>query len=179
MEYYDYNGYYLYMSDQDSFIDGEVENYTNELSENELLEISGFDGDMETIENSISELSDELDSLDSEEDSDRIEEIEDEISSLESSKDDLIERAKERVSDNVRSDWEYCLSDGPVNCLVNDKGWFSNARQLYNSGLVDLDRDGLLSNVTENAEYDVIGPYGYNESQDDDGNYWYIYRIDY
>jgi hypothetical protein len=179
MEYYDYEGHYLYMLDQDSFIDGEVENYTNELSEYELLEISGFDGDMETIENELSGLRDELDSLDSQEDSERIDEIEDEISTLEFSKDDLIERAKERLSDNVRKDWEYCLSDGAVNCLVNDKGWFSNARQLYNSGLVDLDRVGLLSNITDNAEYDVIGSYGYNESQDDDGNHWYIYKIDY
>jgi hypothetical protein len=63
--------------------------------------------------------------------------------------------------------------------LVNDKGWFRNARELYESGLVDLDRYALLENVVENAEYDVIGSYGYDESQDDDDYYWYIYRIDY
>ena len=124
-------------------------------------------------------LRDELDSLDSEEDSERIDEIEDEISTLEFSKDDLIERAKEMVSRFHRGDWESCLSDGPVNCLVNEKGWFRNTRELYNSGLVDLDRYALLENVVENAEYDVIGSYGYDESKDDDDYYWYIYRIDY
>jgi hypothetical protein len=179
MSYHDYEGYYLSMNDQDSFIDGEVEDYTDGLSENELLEISGFNGDMETIEDELRGLRDELDSLDSEEDSERIDEIEDEISTLEFSKDDLIERAKERVSRFHRGDWESCLSDGPVNCLVNDKGWFRNARELYESGLVDLDRYALLENVVENAEYDVIGSYGYDESQDDDDYYWYIYRIDY
>jgi hypothetical protein len=179
MAYYDYEGYYLSMNDQDSFIDGEVENYTNELSENELLEISGLDGNMETIEDELRGLRDELDSLDSEEDSERIDEIEDEISTLEFSKDDLIERAKERVSNSVRGDWESCLSDGAVNCLVNEKGWFRDTRELYKSGLVDLDRYELLENVVDNADYDVIGSYGYNESQDDDGNHWYTYKIDY
>jgi hypothetical protein len=179
MEYYDYEGYYLSMNDLDSFIDDEVENYVNELSENELLEISGLDRDMSSMEDEIRELRYELDSLDSEEDSDRIEELEDEISTLEFNMEDLIERGKEIVSDGVRLDWAHCFSDGAVNCLVNEKGWFRNARELYKSGLVDLDRYSLLENLVENATYDTIAPYDYGEEQDDEGNYWYVFRIDY
>jgi hypothetical protein len=176
MEYYDYDGYYLSMNDEDSFIDDEVENYVESSSERELLEMSGLDRDMDSIEEGIRDLQYELES---EEDPERIDEIEDEISTLEFNKDDLIERAKEVVSNSIRNEWAYCLSDGPVNCLVHERGWFRNARELYKSGLVDLDRNSLLESVVDDADYSVIAPYDYEEEQDDDGNYWYIYKIDY
>ena len=72
------------------------------------------------------------------------------------------------------------MSDGPVNCLVHDKGWYRNASELVNSGMVELDRDGLLDSITTDGDYDTITDgYGYDEEQDDEGDWWYVFEVDY
>jgi DNA-binding transcriptional ArsR family regulator len=176
IEYYDQEGYHLVLRNEKSFIDSDVEDYVYTLSNDELLEISGLDGMKSSLEGYISEL---VNSLDSEEDSDKIGELSDRIEEAEFKMDNLVEKAKEIVSNSLRGDWENCLSDGAVNCFVHEKGWFSSARELYTSGLVDLDRDGVMGYVTDGADYDVIAPYGYDFDQDDDGNEWVIFKIDY
>jgi hypothetical protein len=176
IEYYDQEGYHLVLRNEKSFIDSEVEDYVYTMSDDELLEISGLDGTKSSLEGYIAEL---VNSLDSEEDSDKIGELSDRIEEAEFKMDNLVEKAKEIVSNSLRGDWENCLSDGAVNCFVHEKGWFSSARELYTSGLVDLDRDGVIGYVTDGADYDVIAPYGYDFDQDDDGNEWVIFKIDY
>jgi hypothetical protein len=176
IEYYDQEGYHLVLRNENYFIDSEVEDYVYTMSDDELLEISGLDGTKSSLEGYIAEL---VNSLDSEEDSDKIGDLSDRIEEAEFKMDNLVEKAKKIVSNSLRGDWERCLSDGAVNCFVHEKGWFSSARELYTSGLVDLDRDGVMGYVTDGTDYDVIAPYGYDFDQDDDGNEWVIFKIDY
>jgi hypothetical protein len=178
IEYYGSYGYYLEMDDEDGFIDNEVDYYLDELSDKDALEYSGRDSDYSDVEDEIEELRSRLEDLDSEEDEEEIDEIESDISDLESRLEGLIEDSRESYADSIRSDWERCFRDGPVECLVNEKGHYS-VRDLIKSGLVSLDRDGLIDSIVGNVEYDPLTPYGYDEEQDDDGYYWYVFQIDY
>ena len=157
---FDREGYYLYLYDEDGFIDEIVDSYMDNISDEECLEYTGYYDEY-------SELEDKLGEEDSEED-----EIEDRMN-------ELIERSREIITENERSSWENCISSGVVECLVNDHGWYSSAYELYNnSSLVEFDRDGLIESF--DSEYEVLSHYdGYVETEeDDDGDTWYIIRID-
>lgn len=160
IENFDYEGYYLYLNDEDGFIDEIVDSYMDNISDEECLEYTGYYDEY-------SELEDRLGEEDSEED-----EIEDRMN-------ELIERSREIVAENERDSWENCISSGVVECLVNDRGWYNSAYELYNnSSLVELDRDGLIDSF--GSEYEVLSHYdGYIETEeDDDGDTWYIVRVD-
>jgi len=178
IEYYDYEGYYLEMDDEEGFIEQEVDYHLDDLSDEDALEYSGQDSDYSEVEDDIEELRSRLEDLDSEEDEEEIDEIEADISNLESRLEGLIEDSRENYADSIRRDWERCFRDGPVECLVNEKGHYS-LRDLIRSGLVSLNRYDLISSLVGNAEYDTLAPYGYDEEQDDDGDYWYVFQVDY
>ena len=92
----------------------------------------------------------------------------------------IISNSRESFEDEYREEWERCMSDGPVSCLVHDNGWYRNASELFNSGMVELDRDGLLNSITTDGEYDTITDgYVYDEEQDDEGDWWYVFEVDY
>ena len=73
---------------------------------------------------------------------------------------------------------ENCLDNGVVSCLVYDKGWFSNAVDLYKSGLVYLEKDDLVDSLIGNEDWDRLCPNGYEEEQDDDGDFFNVFQID-
>ena len=179
IEYYDYEGYYLTMSDEQGFIDSEVESLTENTSDEEFLERAGMSTDASEKEEQITLLEKRLE--DGENDgSQDVEEIEEEIGSIKEELELLIINSRESFEDEYREEWERCMSDGPVDCLVHDKGFFRNASELVSSGMVDLDRDGLLDSVTTNGDYDnITGGYGYDEEQDDAGDWWYVFEVDY
>jgi len=176
MEYYDYEGRYLRMDDESSFIDNEVDDYVNNMSDREKLETADLLGKESELESEIEELENKLGE---EEDDLEIESIESELNSLRRDLDGLIEEAEDIVKDLHLNEWERCLSDGPVECLVDERGWFRNARELYNTGLVYLDRTDLIDSLVENSDWDNFSSYGYEESRDDDDGYWYVFKIDY
>ena len=179
IEYYDYDGYYLTMSDEEYFIDGEVESLTENTSDEEFLERAGMSTDASEKEEQITLLEKRLE--DGENDgSQDVEEIEEEIESIKEELELIISNSRESFEDEFREEWERCMSDGPVSCLVHDKGFFRNASELYESAMVDLDRDGLLDSITTDGDYDTITDgYGYDEEQDDEGDWWYVFEVDY
>jgi hypothetical protein len=180
LEYYDNEGYYLHMYDEASFIDDEVDHAVSDISDNEFLESTGLDGNWEEIGDKIKELNDRLEDLDSEEDEEEYDELEMEISDLETEQEDLIEEAKETYKDNIRDDWERCFSDGAVECLVHEKGWYSSAKDLYESGSVELDKGELVRVLSQDGDYDSItGGYGWDTSEDDEGDEFYVFQVDY
>lgn len=180
MEYYDYEGYYLTMSDEEGFIDGEVEYTLDDVEDDDVLEWTGLDIDWQKIEDKLEDLRSQLEDLDYEENEEEYDELESEIERLETKQEDLIDEAKEKYGDSIRDDWERCLRDGPVECLVREKGWYSNVRELYRSGAVELDRDELLRYLSEEGDYEVLtSGYGWDTSDDDDGDEWYVFQTDY
>ena len=177
IEYYDNDGYYLTMNDEYGFISSEVSEYLSSLSDREKLELSDLLDKESDIESKIDELES---NLEDEEDEEEIESIEDELESLRTELNELVDVADEILGDRYREDWERCLSDGPRECFVSEKGWFSNTYELYRSGLVDLDRYGLIENIVYNqSDYDAICPYGWDNFTDDDGGTWYVFKVDY
>jgi len=177
IEYYDYDGYYLTMNDEYGFISSEVSEYLSSLSDREKLELADLLDKESDIESKIEELES---NLEDEEDEEEIESIEDELESLRTELNELVDVADEILGDRYREDWERCLSDGPRECFVSEKGWFSNTYELYRSGLVDLDRYGLIETIVQNQSgYDAICPYGWDNFTDDDGGTWYVFKVDY
>jgi hypothetical protein len=177
IEYYDEDGTYIYMDDQEQFIDSEVDSYISDLSEEEILEITGIDSDVERIEGEIEKLRDELNDDDGE-DEERVEDLEFEIESLEDDLESTRYNAKETLESDYRDDWEGCLNNGVVSCLVYDKGWYRSAVDLYNSGFVYLEKDALINSQVGYNDYEVLAPYGWEEEMDDDGDYHVVFKID-
>ena len=178
LEYYDYDGDYLIMNDESYFVDTEVSEYLANLNEREIVENVGKDDELAELEDDLSEARSDLENAEEEENEEEIEELEAKIEELEDDIEVLHERAKDALEDSLRDDWFDCLSQGPVECLVNDKGWFRNARELLGSGLVWFDRDDLIDNITNYDNYELVTPYGYDEDQDDDGDWYYVFQVD-
>lgn len=176
MEYYDYEGYYLRMDDEDGFIDDEVRNYLDNTSDREKIEEAGLSDKERDLEAEIEEFESQLES---EEDEEEIENLESLIRQSKRDLNDLPEEAEEILADSKRSEWERCLRDGPKECLIDERGWFSNTRELYRSGLVYLDRIELIDSLVGNGDWDIFAHYGYDEFRDDEDGRWYVFRIDY
>jgi len=177
IEYYDEEGYYLYMDDQEEFIDNEVDSYISDLSEEEILEITGIDSDIERIEGEIEKLRNELNDTDGE-DEERVEDLEFQIEELSDELDQTRYDAKDTLESDYRDDWVRCLSDGVVSCLVHDKGWYRNAVELYESGNVYLEKEDLIDSFASSYGYEQIAQYGWEEEMDNDGDYFTVFQID-
>jgi len=177
IEYYDEDGYYIYMNDQEQFIDNEVDSYISDLSEEEILEITGIDSDVERIEGEIEKLRDELNDDDGE-DEERVEDLEFQIEELSDELERKRDDAKDSLESDYRNDWERCLDDGVVQCLVHDKGWYRSAVELYSLGFVYLEKDDLINSQVGYNDYEVLAPYGWEEEMDDDGDYHVVFKID-
>jgi hypothetical protein len=176
MEYYDPSGYYLKMIDEDDFISSEVIGYLENMSEREKIETADLLDKEREIEIEIEDLESELEETEEE---DKISVIEGRLKSLRESLNGLVVEAEEIISELYREEIERCLSDGPKECLVDERGWYSNVRELYRSGLVEFDRDGLIDVIVNDSSWEHFLPYGYDEITDDEGSYWYVSRIDY
>lgn len=165
LEYYDPEGYYLGM-DEDLFISDEVNSYLENINDRETLEGANKYADWLELESKINE----LEGVGTKE----------EILSLLQEQEDLIEESKDILSDFVTRDWERCFRyGGIVGCLVDEKEWFRDIYELLRTGLVWLNRDDLISTLVGNADYGNIAYYGYNEVEDNDGNSWIVFSIDY
>ena len=172
IEYYDEAGNYMELWDEESFIDDEVSSYIDNVGYDDDEWISEADKDDE-----LAELKSELEELHDEPFNDKNETKEEEILYKISA---IVEESKEIVTERERDNWKDCLKHSVVDCLVHDKGLYSSAWQLWDSGIVDYDRGGLLDSLTANDDWDhITGEYGYEEEVDDDGHYWYVYQIDY
>lgn len=177
IEYYDYDGYYLTMTDQDGYISSEVSDYLSDLSDREKIELADLLDKESDIKSEIEELENQLES---EEDDQITTVIKNRLELLRENLNDLVSDADDIISDLYREGWERCLYNGPKECFVDEKGWFKDAVELYRSGLVDLDRYSLIEGIVQNqSDYDAICPYGWDNFTDDDGGDWYVFKVDY
>lgn len=180
IEYYDPNGVYIEFDGEEDFINGEVEALITDSTDEEILEQYGTLDEYNGIIEKIGELEKELRSFNGTEE--EKEQLDDDINYYNSMASDLIESSKEGLEKYHRRKWEECLSDGVVECLVNYHGWFRNVTELFkNMGYsVSLDRTGLIEKIAYETDYDVVSHgYGIDEERDIDGNYWFIFQIDY
>ena len=172
IEYYDGDGNYMELLDEDNFIDTEVSSYIDNVGYDDDEWVSEADKDDE-----LAELKSELEELHDEPFNDKNETKEEEILYKISA---IVEESKEIVTERERDNWKDCLRYGVVECLVRDKGFYSNAWELWDSGIVDYDREGLVDSLASDGDWEhITGGYGYEEEMDDDGHYWYVYQIEY
>ena len=177
IDYYDEDGYYIYLDDEEQYIENEVDSYISDLSEEEILSITGIDSDIERIEEKIGELRNKLEDTD-EEDEDRVEDLESTIESYLGELEQTRHEAKTTLEDDYKNDWESCLEDGVVNCLVYDKGFYRSASDLYRAGFVYLEKDDLIDSLIGYSDYEMLTDYGWEEEQDDDGDDFMVFRVD-
>jgi len=165
---YDDEGHYMSLYDEEEFINNEVSSYLENRDWDELVEEAGNEESMEELQKELSDL----------QDSEEFSEVEEE--SIINRIDELRESSKETVFESEYEEWEYCLRDGVVNCLVYDKGLYRNAYELWESGVVDFERGDLLDSLVANDGWDAItGNYGYEEEVDFDDDTWYVFEVDY
>jgi hypothetical protein len=51
---------------------------------------------------------------------------------------------------------------------------------LYESGSVEFDRDELVRVLSQDGEYDnITSGYGWDTSEDDEGDEFYVFQVDY
>jgi len=166
IDYYDNQGYYLEMNNEERFIDDEVDYYMNDQDEMDLLKEYGNFYEWEELEGEINNL-DQSDV-----------DYEEKYNRLVTQQQELVESSLEKVREDYRVEWEHCFRNGPVECLVNEKGWFRNASDIYKSRLVSLDRDTLVEYLTDGSYDNNIAYEGYEYERDNDGNWWYLFKID-
>jgi hypothetical protein len=168
-EIYDYEGDYLYLHDEDDFAEQEADNYLDGVSEGDVLAYSGKEDEYYDAQNRLEELQNEEDYGEDEE-SDLIREME-----------TILEDAHELAHEIYKEEVLDCLSGGHIGCLVNNYGWFRNAREAWKSGMFYLERDDLIDSVIGwgSDSYDMIAYYGWDRVEDDEGNEWIVFQIDY
>lgn len=180
IEYYDPNGNYIEFDYEEDFINGEVEALITDLTDEEIMEQYDTLYEYNGIIEKIGDLENELSSFSGTEE--EKEQLYNDIDYYNSMASDLIESSKEGLEKYHRGEWEECLSNGVVKCLVEYHGWFRNATELLSrmGNSVILDRTGLIEKITYETDYDVVSHgYGIDEERDNDGNYWFIFKIDY
>ncbi len=186
LEYYDYEGEYLYMNDERGFIDEEVDYAVGDMDLEDLIERALLEDDWNELEEEESDINDEIleleieDELD-EEQEEALSDLRYRLADIESEKENLVDRAREEVEDEIRDEWEDCINNGVVYCFCEERGLYRNAQELLDSGIVYLERDDLIDSVVYNEDdYDTITHgYGIEREDDDDGGEWLICYIDY
>lgn len=184
MEYYPHiTETHLELNDHDGFIDSEVEYFDSEVlgSDAELLVYLNnqtFSEQWQRYEDKINELER---SLETTEDVSQLEKIENELGLLVRKQQKYLDDLRKEELDQFRESWEDCIDNGIVDCFINERGWFSNVDELFKSGLVSLDYEGVIRQLvySEDYDYNVGGGYGVESSEDNEGGFWYLFEIDY
>ena len=165
---YDPNGYYLEMYNPEDFAREEANHWTHELSDEEKLEYASMEDEYWALQNELEELQDNEEEF-SEAEEERI------LSQMER----IVDEAEEQVWERKYEEVMDCLDGGAYQCLVDIYGWFSGARDLLDSGLVHLDRGGLIDSLVGYGDWEMIAYNGYDYGEDDEGRSWIVFEIDY
>lgn len=161
--------------DKDSFqerideLQSEIDDMESEKEDLEIelgdLDIEEDEDEMEEIEEKISDLEYEISDKESEK-----EDLESELESLyETAKEELIEKYKDDIYDDVRSEG--------VDYFVDNLGW--SLEDAIDS-FCTFDIDGLEEYLADNEDRgNTLSPYDGNENEEEyDGEWYYIYRVD-
>jgi len=155
---------YISMSESDRrmWASSEADYYVSDIGDMELLEIANLDDEYNELEEQLEGLRDSLDDV---EDDDEYETIENEIKTIEVNMDNLIRSAKQVVEEITYDEWYDCLSD-PYECLVKERGWYSNADDLLSNSSFFVDDEELIRDYINDSNWGYISFY--------DGEYYEV-----
>lgn len=95
---------------------------------------------------------------------------------LEEEKSDLVERLRDEVKSDSVDDCERCMQD-PVDCIVNDKGWYRTGAEAIDAFGWDIDRERLINYFMEDG-YDAMSSYdGVAHEEYVDGHTYILIRV--
>jgi hypothetical protein len=160
----DPDGNYIEMSNEEGFIEEEVDYTMEDMSDEDVIEWT-------SLEDVIINIREKIESEDFG-DGETMESLNEKL-------EELIYTARIDVADQFREEWKSCLRDGVVDCLVNQKGWFTMSG-LINSGLVEFDEEGLTNHIVmDGYRADALSSYDGSEdvAEDLEGDTYYIFRI--
>lgn len=143
---------YITMTDTDRrlFAQDMANNYVEDLSDEDVIEYTGYDDDWNELEDKIGELEEERDGIDTS--------IDDQISNLELKKDNLINAAREVVREEDYDRWYECLAD-PYECLVNEHGFYMNGRDLLGSTTFHFDNKKFTEYMVNQSDWGSLSHY--------------------
>lgn len=155
---------YISMSESDRrmWASSEADYYVSDIGDMELLEIANLDDEYNELEEQLEGLRDSLDDV---EDDDEYETIENEIKTIEVNMDNLIRSAKQVVEEITYDEWYDCLSD-PYECLVKERGWYSNVDDLLSNSSFFVDDEELIRDYINDSNWGYISFY--------DGEYYEV-----
>jgi hypothetical protein len=155
---------YISMSETDRrmWASSEADYYVSDIGDMELLEIANLDDEYNELEEQLEGLRDSLDDV---EDDDEYETIENEIKTIEVNMNNLIRSAKQVVEEITYDEWYECLSD-PYECLVKEKGWYSNTDDLLSNSSFFVDDEELIRDYINDSNWGYISFY--------DGEYYEV-----
>lgn len=155
---------YISMSESDRrmWASSEADYYVSDIGDMELLEIANLDDEYNELEEQLEGLRDSLDDV---EDDDEYETIENEIKTIEVNMNNLIRSAKQVVEEITYDEWYDCLSD-PYECLVKERGWYSNADDLLSNSSFFVDDEELIRDYINDSNWGYISFY--------DGEYYEV-----
>lgn len=174
---------HLELTDYNGFINDEVEYFNEEILGNDtkLLEYLNDESYLEQWQKYEDEINNLKRILQTVKDDAQVEKVKNKLDLLIRKQQKYLNDLREEELKRVREGWEDCIDNGIVDCFINEHGWFGNVNELFNSGLVSLDYEGVIRQLvySEDYDYNVGGGYGVESSEDDEGGFWYLFEIDY
>lgn len=183
--------YYVTITETDKRImSGEEADYiVSDMSDEELLEHSGLDGEHEELEDLMSEINNDIDDL-----TEELDELNDELETMEKEIDDWdskdieeykfkidevevkiqdkkqeysdaerrIEEIMDEAVEQVRSDYYddfYDCLGDPIDCLVNQRGLYSSVDDLIKYNIVMVDEGAIVDDLVINGSYGDVSSY--------------------
>jgi hypothetical protein len=150
---------YLTMSDTDRrlFAQESSDNYVEDLTDEEVLIVADLESEWEELGEQIEELEDQRDGIDTS--------IDDKISDLESERESLVYRAREDVRESYYEEWYDCLAD-PYRCLVREHGYYMGPKDLVDSGLVYFDEEAFARDMADRSDWGLLSRYDSDYHED-------------
>jgi len=103
--------------------------------------------------------------------------IEKKLEDTPKSKEDYLEELKETTREDYIDECERCM-ETPIDCLINEKGWFRDSSEVIESMGFGVDRDGVLNYLTQDEDYGQMSGYdGSYQTEEVGGTDYILIRV--
>ena len=95
---------------------------------------------------------------------------------IDESRQDYIDTLREQSKDYHTDDCERCMQD-PVDCIVNEKGWYHTGTEAIEAFGWDVDKEAIVEYLSQDG-YDVMASYdGYAHEEYINGETYVLIRL--
>jgi hypothetical protein len=90
--------------------------------------------------------------------------------------DSLIDQLRKEVQEDSVDDCERCMQD-PVDCMVNEKGWYSNSGEAIDAFGWDVDRESIIEYLSQDGYGSMSGYDGWAHEETVGGETYILIRV--